>query len=103
MTIRVNDAALTEFLRSRNGPVGLDLERRARNVEEKARENASGDIIGIQTGDLLAGLKVTIREGPDGLEAVVGTDAQHRGFNYPGFHNQNGRPWLTDALREATR
>lgn len=105
MTVVVNDVALTRFLRSTNGPVGIDLATRAFSVEEQARHNASGSIIGIRSRHLLDGIKASIDSSAVGLFAVIGTDAlsPRQDFNYPAFHDQNGRPWLTDALRDGFR
>lgn len=100
MTVVLNEAALRRLLTDPSGPVGDDLRRRAETVEELARSNASGAVIGIRTGDLIGGIQSEVREGEDGLEAVVRTPAEHGGFFYPAFHDQNGRPWLTEALRD---
>lgn len=101
--IRVNDAALAVLLRSPSGPVGRDLERRALHVATDARQNASGEIIGIDTGDLIGGIHHDLREDALGLFATVSTPARHRGFAYPTFHDQTGRPWLTRALQTGLR
>jgi hypothetical protein len=103
VTVVINDVALTRFLRSTNGPVGIDLAVRAHNVEEQARINASGTIIGIRSRDLIDGIKASIDSSALGLFAVVGTNAIHRGFNSPAYHDENGRPWLTNALRDRFR
>jgi hypothetical protein len=103
VSVVVNDVALTRFLRSTLGPVGQDLAIRAAAVEEKARSNASGSILGIRSRDLLDGLGARVDSSGVGLFAVIGTDAIHRGFNYPAFHDENGRPWLTNALRDGFR
>jgi hypothetical protein len=103
VTVIINDAVLEPFLRSQNGPVGLDLARRAHNVEERARQNAAGQIIGIRTGDLIGGITSRIEADVAGLFAVISTPAKHRGFGYPAFWDQRGRPWLTTALREGFR
>lgn len=103
MSVVVNDVALTKFLRSTFGPVGQDLAVRAATVEEKARSNASGQILGIRSRDLLDGLKARVESSGAGLFAIIGTDAIHRGFNYPAYHDENGRPWLTSALRDGFR
>lgn len=108
MTVVVNDAALAFLLKSPSGPVGLDLERRAARVLSGARENASGAILGIDTGDLLAGLHMDIGEDVEGLFATVSTPAKHpwgghADFAYPAFHDRTGRPWLTRALAERLR
>jgi hypothetical protein len=99
VTVAINDAAMTAFLNSTVGPVGIDIARRASLVEEHARLNASGPILGIDTGDLLAGLHARIDGTLEGPVATVGSPSRHRGFAYPTFHDQTGRPWLTEALR----
>jgi len=103
VTVVVNDAVLTPFLRSTTGPVGQDLALRAFNVAEQARINASGPIIGVRSHDLLSGINAKIDANADGLFAIVNTPAIHRGFNYPAYHDLNGRPWLTHALRDGFR
>lgn len=103
MSVVINDAALTPFLRSTTGPVGQDLALRAFNVAEQARANAAGPVIGIRSRDLIDGIRASIDSSAAGLFAVVGTDAIHRGFNYPAWHDENGRPWLTNALRDRFR
>jgi hypothetical protein len=103
VTVVVNDAALSTLLRSTNGPVGRDLAARAFSVSEQATINASGSIIGVRSRDLVDGIRASVDSSALGLFAVVGTDAIHRGFNYPAFHNENGRPWLTNALRDRFR
>lgn len=99
--IRLNEPGLRLLLDSELGPVGRDLRRRAEAVVTQADINASGDIIGIESGALHSGVRYEIQSGPEGLEAVVGTDANKDGFSYPAWHDQNGRPWLTSALRDA--
>jgi hypothetical protein len=103
VTVVVNDAVLNTFLRSTLGPVGQDLALRAFSVSELARRNASGSIIGIRSRDLIDGINARIDGTPDGLIGIVNTPAIHRGFGYPAFHDQNGRPWLTNALRDGFR
>lgn len=99
MTVRINEAGFRLFT-SELGPVGRDLRRRAETVTALAEQNASGDIIGIESGALHSGVRYEIREGADGIEAVIGTDANKDGFSYPAYWNENGRPWLTNALRD---
>ena len=80
--------------------IRIDLERRAENVARRARENASGSIIGVQSSDLLSGIRWTIDRDTYGIYAIIGTNARHRDFSYPAYHDQHGRPWLTKALAE---
>ena len=56
--------------------------------------------LGIRSGDLTANLRFEVRPGEEGQEAIVGTNATHRGFNYPAFWDLNGRPWLFSALQQ---
>jgi hypothetical protein len=100
MSIRINEAGF-RFFTSELGPIGRDLRRRAENITAAAEVNASGLEIGIESGALHSGIRYEIREGPEGLEAIIGTDANKDGFSYPAWHDQNGRPWLTNALRDA--
>ena len=105
MSVILNEAGLDFFLRSESGPVGREVRDRAERILERASANASGSILGIDTGDLLAGLRSEARPTPDGIAYVVGTDAKHGGFNYPAywdtFIGQTGRkPWLTRAVEE---
>jgi hypothetical protein len=99
VTVTLNEAALEALLDSPTGPVGLLIDRKAAEVATIARENASGPIIGIRSGDLIGGLHSTgVQRGLGGLFATVSTQARHRGFAYPTFHDETGRPWLTGAL-----
>ena len=100
MAVLLNEAALELLLATPAGPVGRDLGRRAEQVVRLAEENASGSIIDIDTGDLHSGIHFEIHADPLGLFARVGTDAKHRGFSYPAYWDQHGRPWLTSALRD---
>lgn len=100
MTVRLLEPGIQFLLRDPRGPVAEDLRHRAESVAADAAVNASGDIIGIQTGDLHSGIRYELRQGDEGLEAVVRTDAEHGGFAYPAWWDQNGKPWLTSALRD---
>ena len=104
MAVVLNEPALTFLLESDQGPVGRDMTRRAENVGAIAALNASGDILGIRSHDLLSGLTVEPESNPDGARAVVKTTAMHEWhgapFSYPAYHDQTGRPWLTQALRD---
>jgi hypothetical protein len=97
--IRLNEAALQRFLDSPAGPVGQDLQRRAERVTAEATANASGDIIGIESGALHSGINFRIENDSEGLRAVIGTPANKDGFSYPAYHDRHERPWLTEALR----
>lgn len=101
MSVTLNGPALAFLLESENGPVGLDLRRRAEQVTALASQNASGPIIGIQTGDLQSGIRYEIQNDSQGLFATIGTSARHFGFAYPAWWDKfGGKPWLTEALRD---
>ena len=100
MSVKLNPPALRFFLDSEAGPVGQDLHKRAETVTALATQNAEGQIIGIESGALHSGIRFEIREDADGLLAIVGTDAEKNGFSYPAYWDRNGRPWLTEALRD---
>jgi len=101
MSVKLNEAGLIRFFNSTAGPVGRLLADRADRVRERAAQNASGEILGIDTGDLLAGLRAQLEHDGQTLVGKVYTTAQHRGFNYPAYWDRNGKPWLTSALRDA--
>lgn len=97
------EPGLQFLLGSQEGPVGRDIRRRAEQVATQAGENASvrgTETLGIVTGDLHSGIRYVMEDGPDGPQAVVLTDAQHAGFFYPAYWDRNGKPWLTNALRD---
>jgi hypothetical protein len=95
VAVTLNQAALARLLESEDGAVGREVRERAEAVERVARQNASGVWLNIQTGDLLAGLAVRPWTGNS---LAVGSDAEHRGFRYPGYWNEAGRPWLLEAV-----
>ena len=103
MAVIVNDAIMATFLRSTFGPIGRDLARRANNVAEQAAANASGEILGVETGDLRAGIFARLDQDANGLVATVGSPALHRGFGYGAYWDARGRPWLSKALRDRVR
>lgn len=116
MTVVVNEAAVNRLLNSTVGPVGIYIAHKASEVQETAQANASGPVIGIETGALIGGLRTQMEGSPEGVRAVVSTDAvaryttgQRKGqvrpyqgspFSYPAYHDQHDRPWLTNALRQ---
>lgn len=113
MTVVLNQPAIDLFFNSTIGPWGQRLAVLADTVLEKANANASGPIIGIESGRLVSGLRANIEGTPEGARATVGTDAvayyadggvrpyRGRPFSYPAYHDQHtGRPWMTTALRE---
>lgn len=95
---KLNATIVQGFLEGR--VVRSDLERRAQNVASRAREHASGQIIGKRSENLYNGIRYTLDRDSHGLYAIIGTNASNDGFSYPAYHDQHGRPWLTKALAE---
>lgn len=97
MTITINEAQIQNRLRIDRG-LSIDLMDVGREVAKRARQNASGAIVGIRSGDLIEG--IFVRPGMDARSEFVevGSSAEHDGFAYPGFLDDTGRPWLTQAL-----
>ena len=112
MTVVLNEAAIGRLLNSTTGPVGIHIASEASKVAEIAQQNASGEIIGIESYRLVNGIKTQMEGAPEGVRAKVFTDAVaynsdgttrlYHGapFSYPAYHDQNERPWLTNALRQ---
>jgi hypothetical protein len=112
MTVVVNQAVMAFLLDSETGPVGREVTRRAELTTQRASENATGEVIGILSGRLQTSIRFQTQSTPEGARAVVGSDAvaynsdgsvrPYNGapFSYPRYWDQNGRPWLTQALRE---
>jgi len=100
VTVVLNEVGLAELFRGQE--MQRFLERRVFAVEEQARANASGPILGIDTGDLLENLSShsEVREGV--AVGIVGTDASHGvpSFNYPAYWDESGKPWLFSALQQ---
>lgn len=69
VTLRLDDGAIFDLVRSQNGPVGLDLLRRGNRVQSAGRRNAPHD-----TGRLAG--SITLRPGSDGrgLFVRIGSD-----------------------------
>lgn len=96
--------AVERLIESQAGPVGEYLTEKAQRIVSLAEQNAShssATTLGIRSGALHSGIRYIVENGGDGsLVARIGTDAENDGFNYPAWHDQNGRPWLRDALRD---
>lgn len=104
MTVVILEAQFRDFFGSRTGSMNRIMTAVGAGVEARARRNAQGPIIGIQSHDLLDGLRSDTQVENGVLCAVVGTNASHRddvaklGTTYPAWHDQNGRPWLSSVL-----
>ena len=102
MSITLNEAVLSDFLRSTTGPVGRDLAARVHNVQELAAANATGPIIDVRTADLVGSIRGRVEAGAEGLVGIVSSNASHRGFLYPAWvHREGEEPagWIKQALR----
>ncbi len=97
MSVTLNEAGLQAFFR---GPQMVKiLEPRTEAVRLQAFHNADNMIIGILTGRLIEHIFARVEQGPDGLQAVIGTTARNdRGEAYPTYWDRNGKPWLSEAL-----
>jgi len=100
MSVIYNEAAIQRLLGSPSGPVGRELNRRAEAIRTIADGNIHGPWLNVDTGDLVRNLKVTEVMTPEGVAYTVGSNAEHRGFRYGGFWDENGRPWLSEATAD---
>lgn len=102
MTVVINQAGVQALL---NGQAMFAyMQRTAEEITGFATENVSHPgptTLGIRTGDLHSSVKFTMHPTGFGPEAIIGSDAEHDGFGYPRYHQEHGRPWLTDALISA--
>jgi len=99
----VHPGIVDRFFRDSQGPVGRYLFRRGERVARAANANASGPVLGVITGDLLANFDAGLDVTSEGLYYFAGTTAVHGEFGYPAFHDREatgGKRWLTSALAE---
>lgn len=97
-----NRDALDSLLRSPQGPVGLDLARRAINVQSQAKVNASGRPGPIpRTGRLRASIAFEVVTDDAGLVARVGTNVEYAGYVELGTDRAPPYPYLRPALPAA--
>lgn len=96
----VHPGTIDRFFRDSQGPVGRYLVRRGLRVARNAETNFNGVVIGVQSGDLRDNFDAGLDVSSEGLFFFAGTTAVHDEFGYPRYHDQNGRPWLTSALRQ---
>lgn len=72
----IHDAVLRRLLRSRQGPVGKIVDKKAKAIEGFARTNIHTKLVS-RTGDLEAALRRIPIEDSAGYHVAVGSDAQH--------------------------
>jgi len=96
-----NQAALDALLASPAGPVGRDLARRAINVQNQAKLNASGRPgPNVQTGRLRSSIAFqVVNDG--GLVARVGSNVEYAAFVELGTDRSRPYPYLRPALPAA--
>lgn len=99
--VQMNTRSIQRFVNDPNGGVARYLIKKGELVERQAYNNASGPVLGVISNDLRSLLESHLEPARDGLSMQIGTTALHGPdyFGYPRFHDQNGRPWLTGALR----
>ena len=105
MAVTLNSTALFFLLNSEDGPVGQFMRFRAEEVRERAIANADGLVVQPRTGNLRDNIQRqgAFVDGEDAAQTVFTTAESSWGgrpFFYPAFLDQNGFPWLSDALRD---
>lgn len=78
MSVILNEAALHFLLEDPAGPVGLDLRRRAENITELVRANAT-KILEQMDPQVI---QYEISSGDNGLQAVIGVEGVGRWSSY---------------------
>ena len=78
MSLVFNEAALNFLLENPAGPVGLDLRRRAENITQLVRDNAT-KILEQMPPELV---RYEISSGDDGLQAIIGVEGTGRWSSY---------------------
>lgn len=100
--VSINQTALQQLLRGRNGPIARDLGRRAIRVESAAKLNASGRPgPKVRTGRLRSSISWGIGEDGRGLYAVIGTNVYYAKWLELGSNTAPAYPFLRPALRAA--
>lgn len=94
--VRWNRGALDKLLKSDEGAVGRDLQRRAIKVEGAAKR-----LCPVDTGRLRASITHALDRDGEGLLAVVGTDVEYAAFVELGTSRTRAQPYLRPALSEA--
>ena len=100
MSVVLNEVGIQALFR---GPqMAKVMETRAEAVRVQAFHNANNDIIGILTGNLIEHIFARVEEGPEGVQAVVGTTARNKYDEaYPRWWDVVGnKPWLFSALAQ---
>jgi len=97
VTVTLNEAAISRFFSDPSGPLAQDIERRAQNVTNLARQNAQLIIESFPVSSMIG---YRMEQGPDGIQAVIGVTEDGRMARYLDEKEQRERIWLTPALRD---
>lgn len=94
-----NEAALTRLVSGPDGPVARDLARRAVNVQNQAKINATGRPgPRVRTGRLRSSISWRLRVDAVGLHADIGTNVPYARPLELGLRNGKRYPFLSTAL-----
>lgn len=98
-----NEGVLQRLLNSPQGPVARDLARRAINVQNLAKLNASGRPgPRVRTGRLRSSISWRLRVSGNGvLHADIGTNVPYGRWLETGLRNGRRYPYLSNALEAA--
>lgn len=97
MTVRLNEAAISAFFRNPDGPVALDIERRAFEVTKLAVAYAARITPEYPVEEIIG---YRIEQGPESIQAVVGIIDVGRVPDYLSEKEERERVWLVPALRD---
>lgn len=104
-SFRWNEAEYRRILTGPNSPVAIDLSRRAINVVNQAKQNASqpppsqpGSGPAVRTGRLRGSITWRLGEDSEGVYADVGTNVFYAPFVELGTSRMSPRPFLAPAL-----
>jgi hypothetical protein len=113
MSVFLDERVLHRTLYTEHGLVGSYIGRKAERCAALAFDNASGALIGYITENLRQRINTEFFQNEGEAAQIVFTDATagnrpgirvdrmtNLDFSYPAWHDQNGRPWLTTALRD---
>lgn len=96
MSLVFNEQALKHLLQDPDGPVGRDLRRRAENITELVRDNATR-VLQRMPREIV---QYEIRNGDDGLEAVIGVSGSGRWSSYLAAKEQREKVIFAPALAQ---